>query len=136
MSPASTSGWPTLPPPRPSRTWAFLRGPINEGVTARSTRPRSREVEAGMRTDAAYLWEDGGQVAPVWSPHDVLLLHLWGRFVHLPERVPDIIRVTNDATRLDAWLDNFVNTQTLADVGLPARRPAWYGKRIIIDEEV
>jgi hypothetical protein len=50
---------------------------------------------------------------------DVSLLSLvLLRFGRVPCAVTQVIQATDNVARLDAWLDNFVTAQTLADVGI------------------
>jgi hypothetical protein len=82
---------------------------------------RRREVETIMETMADYLRAEGCRAEMVQSRQQTLIRQLRRRFGRVPRATEQLIRATQDTTRLDAWLDNFATAQTLADVGIAAQ---------------
>ena len=95
--------------------------------------PRRREVEAMMQTMADVLQEkgrkeglqkgreEGMRAEKLQSRKETLVRQLRLRFGRVPRAVKQVIQATDEVARLDAWLDNFVTAQTLADVGISAQ---------------
>jgi hypothetical protein len=82
---------------------------------------RRREVRAIMETMADYLRAEGRRAGEIHSRQQTLVRQLRRRFGRVPRATEQLIRATQDTTRLDAWLDNFATAQTLADVGIAAQ---------------
>jgi hypothetical protein len=87
---------------------------------------RRREVEAMMQT-MADVWraegrkegrEEGRRAEELHSRQQTLVRQLRVRFGRVPRAVEQVIRATDDVTRLDAWLDAVVTAPALADMGI------------------
>jgi hypothetical protein len=74
-----------------------------------------------METVANYLRAEGRRAGEIHSRQQMLVRLMRRRFGRVPRATEQLIRATQDTTRLDAWLDNFATAQTLADVGIAAR---------------
>jgi hypothetical protein len=89
---------------------------------------RRREVDTLMQTHADYLMakgrKEGRRAEQILSRQQTLVRLLHRRFGRVPRATEQLIRATKDTARLDAWLDNFANAQTLADVGIAAQPEA------------
>ncbi len=92
---------------------------------------RRREVETIMETMADYLraegHKEGRRAGEIHSRQQTLVRLLRRRFGRVPRATEQLIRATQDTTRLDGWLDNFATAQTLADVGIAAQPEAEKG---------
>jgi hypothetical protein len=86
---------------------------------------RRREVEAMMRTMADVLRaegrEEGMRAEKVHSRQQTLVRQLRVRFGRVPRSVKEVIRATDDITRLDGWLEAILTAPTLADMNILAR---------------
>ncbi|HEX5273605.1 MAG TPA: Rpn family recombination-promoting nuclease/putative transposase [Gemmataceae bacterium] len=87
--------------------------------------PRRREVEAMMKTHADVLREEGRkegrQAEKCESRQEILLSQLRERFGRVPRPVVQVIRTTNDISRLNEWLVKFATAHTLEDMGITAQ---------------
>lgn len=72
------------------------------------------------RTIADALRDEGRKEGEVRSRQVTLVRLLRKRFGRIPRAIEQVVRATDDITRLDTWFDRFATAQTLADVGIPA----------------
>jgi predicted transposase YdaD len=86
------------------------------------TDERRQEMEAMVRTIADELRDEGRQQGrqegEVRARQDILLRQLRARFKKVPKAAERTVKATADVTRLDTWLERFVDAKTLDDVGI------------------
>jgi hypothetical protein len=100
-------------------------GPERHGLNeliGRSIRSdaRRKEVETFMETIADVLKAEGRRAGEIHSRQQTLVRLLRLRFGRVPRATEQLIRATEDTSRLDTWLDKFATAETLADVGIAA----------------
>ena len=70
------------------------------------------------RTIADELKEEGAREGAIRNSQQTRIRQLKRRFGSVPDEVTSMIRGTDDAEQLDAWLDQVVTAETLDEVGI------------------
>jgi hypothetical protein len=76
------------------------------------------EVDMARRTIADEIREEGEHRGAIRAQQRTLLRLLRQRFGNLPSNVEQAVQATQDAERLERWLDRVVPSNSLADVGI------------------
>jgi hypothetical protein len=81
--------------------------------------PHRRESKVMARTIAEELKDEGRAEGQISSLQGTLLRQIRKRFKKVPRKVETRIRATTDVPTLEGWLDNILDAETLAAVGVP-----------------
>jgi hypothetical protein len=90
-------------------------------VIEASARNEAHRKELGKMSEtiAELLKREGREEQEIVSLQSILLRQLRKRFKKLPRKLEARINATTSVAELQTWLDNFVDAQTLAEVGVP-----------------
>lgn len=101
---------------RNEREHSYLRDVVDRSV---QTDLHRQEYTKMGRTIAEMFVDQGIEKGTLATERAILLRQLRRRFKRVPKKVGTRIAETTDLHLLESWLDNVVDADTLADVGIP-----------------